>query len=176
MEGCVTSERLDALEKLRELTAGIDVAMLTTIGERGRIHSRPMMTQAITDEAQLWFFTRAESGKTHEVESHPEVNVAYADAGEQRYVSIAGRGRLVRDAARARGLWNPAYRAWFPEGLDDPDLALLAVEIDSVEYWDSRSSTMVHLAGFLKAVITGERYTPGNHGRLDPSSPPSDRR
>ena len=64
--------------------------MLTTIGDGGRIHSP---TQAITDEGDLWFFTRDESAKTHELESHPEVNVAYADASRQRYVSIAGRGR-----------------------------------------------------------------------------------
>ena len=34
---------------------------------------------------------------------------------------------------------------------------------------------MVHLAGFLKAVVTGQRHTPGDHGRIETSSPPVER-
>jgi general stress protein 26 len=164
----VTDDRPDSIAKLRDLTDGIDVAMLTTIGYGVRLQSRPMMTQQVTGDGEIWFFTRAESAKTHDLDAHPDVNVAYADSGRQRYVSVAGRARLVRSREKARELWNPAYRAWFPDGLDDPDLALIAVAIESAEYWDSGSSTMVHLAGFVKGLVTGQRYTPGEHGHITP--------
>ncbi len=42
-------------------------------------------------------------------------------------------------------LWRPAYRAWFPQGLDDPPLALLKMDVEQAEYWDMLSSTMVSL-------------------------------
>jgi general stress protein 26 len=41
-------------------------------------------------------------------------------------------------------------KAWFPDGLDDPDLALLRVHVEAAEYWDSPSSTMVHIVGFVR--------------------------
>lgn len=53
------------------------------------------------------------------------------------------------------------HKAWFPNGPDDPKLALLKVEVDQAEYWDGPSSTMVQLIGFAKATLTGQRYIPG---------------
>jgi general stress protein 26 len=72
---------------------------------------------------------------------------------------------MVRDKQKAEELWNPAYKAWFPKGLDDPDLALLKVSATQAEYWDSSSSAVVHLVGFVKALATGERYHPGENER-----------
>jgi hypothetical protein len=48
-------------------------------------------------------------------------------------------------------------KAWFPDGLGDPDLALLRVRVEKAEYWDAPSSKMVQLAGFVKAIVTGQR-------------------
>jgi hypothetical protein len=59
------------------------------------------------------------------------------------------------------------YRAWFPDGLDDPDLALLKVTVEQAEYWDSSSSMMVHLAGFVKALATGQPYAAGENEKID---------
>jgi hypothetical protein len=60
------------------------------------------------------------------------------------------------------------YKAWFPQGLDDPDLALLQVHVNQAEYWDTSSSKMVPLLGFVKAAATGQRYVPPtDHGTLD---------
>jgi general stress protein 26 len=44
-----------------------------------------------------------------------------------------------------------------PEGKDDPDIAVLRVDISQAEYWDAPSSTMLHLWGYAKAVTTGMR-------------------
>jgi general stress protein 26 len=35
-----------------------------------------------------------------------------------------------------KDLWTPEIKHWFPNGLDDPDLTLLKVDIVEVEYWD----------------------------------------
>jgi hypothetical protein len=48
--------------------------------------------------------------------------------------------------------------AWFPNGVDDPDLALLEVQVTKAEYWDSPSSPVVALVGFVKALATGKPY------------------
>ncbi|MGE0632599.1 MAG: pyridoxamine 5'-phosphate oxidase family protein, partial [Pseudobdellovibrionaceae bacterium] len=35
---------------------------------------------------------------------------------------------------KAEELWNPLYKTWFKQGLEDPDLVLLKVKVDSAEY------------------------------------------
>src|SRR5262249_11437859 len=69
----------NALRKLNELVKGIRVAMLTTIREDGMPHSRPMATQQMESDGDLWFFTGWSTHKSHEVEGQPTVNLAYAD-------------------------------------------------------------------------------------------------
>lgn len=162
-------EATTALEQLREKIKGIRIAMLTTIDEDGALHSRPMATQEVETDGDLWFFTAAGSTKAGEVGRDQRVNLSYADPDDQRYVSVSGTGRLVRDPAKAKELWNPILKAWFPKGLDDPELALLRVDIEKAEYWDSPSSKMVQLVGFLKAVTTGRRYEagPGEHDKIE---------
>jgi hypothetical protein len=74
----------------------------------------------------------------------------------------------ARDRGKMEALWRPQYRAWFPDGLDDPDLGLLKVSIEAAEYWDSPSSPVVHLIGLARAVLTGEPPRQmGDHGKID---------
>ncbi len=63
-------------------------------------------------------------------------------------------------------LWSPFVKAWFPEGLDDPRLALLKVTADSAEYWNAPSSRVVRLVGLAKALITGEQYDAGENRKI----------
>ena len=140
--------------------------MLTTVDEGGDLHSRPMATQETEFDGTLWFFTRADSPKVGEIDREHRVNVSYADAHKQHYVSLSGNARLVRDPAKNKELWNPLYRAWFPDGLDDPALALLRVDVERAEYWDAPSAKVVQIVGFLKALATGEVYEPGKHEKV----------
>jgi len=142
--------------------------MLTTAEPDGKLRSRPMATQKGEFDGTLWFFTRASSPKVDEVEQWHNVNLSYASPDSNTYVSVTGTASLVRDAAKVKELWNPILKAWFPNGLEDPDLALLHVTVQKAEFWDSPSSTMVHIAGFVKAIATGQAYTPsaGEHEKI----------
>ena len=161
------AERDERVRKLAELIKDIEVAMLTTVDESGALRSRPMMTQRVEFDGDLWFFTKAGAPKVGEIEHDQHVNVSYSSPADQHYVSMSGRARLVRDRARIEELWNPAYQAWFPEGLDDPEIALLKVSVEQAEYWDSPTSTVVHLVGLAKATLTGESYKPGENEKVN---------
>lgn len=150
------SERSD-IEKIRDLIKGISFAMLTTVDEDGSLRSRPMQTQETEFDGELWFFTGASTPKVGEVQRDQRVNLSYADPDDNRYVSLSGTAALVLDRAKMKELWKPVLKAWFPGGLEDPELALLRVKVEKAEYWDSPSSKMVQLAGFLKAIATGKR-------------------
>ena len=160
-------ERAEAIKKMGELIKDIKFGMLTTVDEDGSLRSRPMATQQVEFDGDLWFFTNASAPKVDEVEHDRHVNVSFAAPEKQRYVSVSGTARLVRDRKKAEQLWNPFYKAWFPKGLDDPDLALLKVHVGKAEYWDSSSSAVVHLVGFVKAVATGTPYQPGENEKIN---------
>jgi general stress protein 26 len=160
------TERDEAIKKLATLIKDIQVAMLTTADEDGSLRSRPMATQQTEFDGTLWFFTRADSGKVHEIDRQHQVNVSYAEPKKQHYVSVSGTATLVRDLAKVKELWKPLYKAWFPEGLDDPELALLRVDVAKAEYWDSPSSKVVQIVGFLKAMTTGTMYQGGEHEKV----------
>ena len=161
--------REQMVSKVGELIKDIKMAMLTTEAEDGLLHSRPMATQQTDFDGTLWFFTSLSSGKVNELEWNPEVNLSYAQASDSKYVSVSGNGEIVRDRAKMEELWNDIYKAWFPEGLEDPDICLLKVEVSSAEYWEAPSGKMVQIFGYLKALATGERSQgeASEHGTID---------
>jgi general stress protein 26 len=126
----------DSLQKLDKLIRGIDIAMLTTRLNDGRLLSRPLRMQELDAEGALWFITDRNSHKAEEVRLQPQVNASFASAEHNTYVSIAGRAAVVFDKARLTQLWSPAMSVFYPKGIDDPDLCLLRVQAESAEYWD----------------------------------------
>jgi len=157
--------RQEAIGKLKELLEGIDFCMLTTI-DSGNLRSRPMSTQKLEFDGELWFFTSDNTHKMEEIQKDDRVNVAYSQPNENRYVSVSGRAEMVKDRAKIEELWNPIHKAWFPEGLDDPHLCLLRVDVEQAEYWDARNSKIVQLYGLVKALATGTEADYGENKKL----------
>jgi general stress protein 26 len=164
------AERNENIKKLGELIKDVKFAMLSTVEGDGSLRSRSMASQQVEFDGDLWFFTGASSHKVHDIENNPQVNVAFSDPNDQNYVSMSGRATLVRDQQKAEDLWNVFYRSWFPKGLDDPDLALLRIEVAGAEYWDSPSSAVVHVYGLAKARLTGTPLSSGDKEKLNLSN------
>ena len=162
-----TTERDEQIKELAEMIKDIDFAMLTTVAADGTLHSRPMSTQRVEFDGDLWFFTRASAPKVGEIEREHQVNVSYAKPEDQRYISVSGRAVVVRDRAKIEELWSPVLKAWFPEGPEDPDLALLKVSAERAEYWDSPSSAVAHAISFVKAIVTGTPANPGENEKIE---------
>lgn len=157
----------DDVKKLAKLIKGIEIAMLTTRDDDGTLRARPMQTQNREFDGTLWFFTQASSHKVLEIDHEHQVNLSYAKPDDNRYVSVSGTATLVRDRAKIDELWSPVLKAWFPKGKDDPEVALLKVDVAKAEYWDAPNSTIVKLVGFAKAVLTGQQYRPGENEKLN---------
>lgn len=156
----------DDLLKLAVALKDIKFTMFTTIGEDGNLYSRPMATLEIDErkfDGRIWFFTDIHSPKVSNLSNDQHVNLAYARPDDQKYVSVAGTAQIVNDKAKMKELWTPTMKAWFPEGIDDPNIGLICVEVESAELWDSPPSKVVQLAGMAKAIATGKRYEGEKH-------------
>lgn len=131
---------IEETQHVARMIQGIKVAMLTTNCPNGALHSRPMATQEAEFDGTLWFFTSLDSSKVFEIEQEQHVNVTYADPGKNRYIAVSGRAMVVLDRHKMEELWKPDLNAWFPLGLDDPQIALLQVKADNWEYWECDKS------------------------------------
>ena len=160
--------REDNLQKIREMAKDIDFCMLTTVDENGALHSRPMsVNEQIDQNGNLWFFTGVSSHKVSEISKSPKVNVSFADPDNQHYVSISGLAELVRDRNKIEELWKPEFKMWFPEGKDDPEIALLRVTLEKAEYWDSPSSTIGYVLNFVSSLVTGKEADHGENRKIE---------
>ena len=128
----------EEMETLRELIKDIDTAMLTTVSEEGLV-SRPMKTQEVEFDGDLWFFTKKETNKFKEIIFHDQdVNVAYAG---KSYVSVRGKAEIVEDLNKKKELWSKAYEKIMQTSYDDPNVVLIKVKTVAAEYWETGNLT-----------------------------------
>ena len=160
----MTTDTPEVREKLWSMMKGIEFAMLTT-NDSGHLRARPMAASQSKFDGTVWFFTKADSHKVEEGVDH-QVGVTFADAGQQNDVSLSGKAELVQDKTTIKAHWSEAVRVWFPKGMEDPNIALLKVTVESGEYWDAPNSKMVHAYGYVKAVVTGEPPHPGGNQKV----------
>jgi general stress protein 26 len=154
------------LEKLRELVKDIDFCMMTTQKENGKLSSRPMATLDIEDDGTLYFFSYEDSAKVDEIEKDHRVNLAYAHPSKDRYVSVEGIARILHDKRLMEQHWKPALKAYFQNGLDDPNLALIKVTIEAAQYWEGKNK-IAQVLEMVKGLITHEKPQPGESERLN---------
>lgn len=141
-------------EHVRELLKSFDTAMLVTRRD-GAMRSCPMAIAEREDNGNLWFVTRRSSEKVADIEAEPLVHVTLQAAG--KYLSISGKADVVDDREKIAALWSEAWRVWFPDGKDDPEMILVRVRSKEGEYWDSRGLKGVkYLFEAAKAWLKGE--------------------
>jgi general stress protein 26 len=162
----IEEQQNDIFNKIAEMIDRTKFAMLTTMEEDGQLRSRPMSTMQMDEDGNLWFFTSQSSPKVAEAQQHRQVNLCYARPDKQDYLSVSGNAELIHDRDKMRSLWTPWIKPWFPNGVDDPDLALLKVHITEAEYWDAPGNVIKRFAGLGKALATGNTDALGEHEKV----------
>jgi general stress protein 26 len=154
------------IEKIAELIKGIHICMMTTAAADGSFDSRPMATQKTEFDGTLWFLTKGESGKVAEIRNDDHIGLMYSNPDDHSYVAIKGVASVSQDKARIHQLWNPMFKAWFPEGEDDPSITVLKVEVTEAQYWEASSSKLIMGVKYLAAAITGGKVNVGETGKV----------
>ncbi len=143
---------------LWKLIKDIRFGMLTHRADSGELHAHPLTTQNkdIDEQSQLYFFIPKNGELYQRLQRDSQVNVNYADPGKDSYVSLSGNAGFIEDMAKKEALWSPMAKAWFPDGVTDPNLALLSVRIGHAEYWDVKENKMLQLFKMAAAAVTGK--------------------
>jgi general stress protein 26 len=151
--------RNENIKKLRELIGDIKVAMLTTYDpDEQRMHARPMATQRKPFDGTLWFFTKLKAEKVEEIQELPHVVVSYVDEARNLYISASGTATVERNLQLMEEWWHNGLNSWFPDGLDDPQLGIIRIDVEHAEYWDGPDNAVERLMDFVRAAASREPY------------------
>jgi general stress protein 26 len=150
------------LDDLYDLIDGIEVAMFTTRRADGQLVSRPMQTQERENGIDLWFMTNVETHKLDDLMADPHVNLAYYKDRSREWVSVSGIATVSTDRDLVRELYKPDWKAWLGDeggerdgSADDPRIALILVDAQSVTYMKVTKPRPVVLFEVAKAMVTG---------------------
>lgn len=143
----------EEIAKVAELIKKARIALLTTVDQTGALVSRPLAIQDHEFDGQLWFFTQDPSPKVDDINAHANVNVSLESGNG--WVSIAGTASISHDQAKIDEFWNKFSEAWFEKGREDPTIALIRVEAQTVEYWSAGEPRAVTLLKTVGAMVTG---------------------
>jgi general stress protein 26 len=156
----------DEIRKLAKLIDGIEIAMLTTRDAEGELHSRPMQTQQIEFNGDLYFFSNENTEKVADIRRDSRVNVVYASPKGNTYVSLAGAADIVKDRAKMEELWAPGLKVWFPQELETPGICLIRVRVSGAEYWDGPGNILTKAVGMARFAVSRDPSAMGDHGTV----------
>jgi general stress protein 26 len=127
---------MESRHRIAEVLRSFDTAMLVTHARSGPLDVRPMQIAAVEIEAggPIWFATSAENHTAMELAGDDRVLLVMQHAAGY-HLALWGSGRVVDDPRQALRLWDESLRPWFRGGPDDPDLRLIAVDVQAAELW-----------------------------------------
>ena len=151
------------LDRAWDLMKKIGFTMLVT-RDGGKLRARPMSAYLARDENAIYFLTDARHHKDEEIARDPQVNLSFADAGSQKYVSLTGTAVVSNDRGKIRELFSTPAKAWW-DSAEDPNIRLLKVTPDDAEFWDS-PGTVVSYVKMAAAAVTGSRPDLGDNRKV----------
>ena len=158
--------RREAVNKIKELAEGADICMFTTSLTQLPLTSRPMSTRAVDEEGNIWFYSRISSEKNAEIVADNRVQLFYASKNSSEYLSVFGEATILKNTEKAKELWSAWAKAWFPGGVDDPELTLIKVTPLDSYYWDTKHNQFVSLVKIAASALTGIEMDDGVEGKL----------
>src|SRR4030095_6416126 len=153
-----------AIEKIREIAKDANICMFVTDLSNLPLMGRPMATQEVDEEGNIWFMSDKNSDKNREIEKDQQVQLFYSHTGNYEYLSIYGNAEIVNDRSKIEELWTPMAKTWFREGKDDPNISLIKVTPEDAYYWDTKNNKMVSLMKFAMGAMG---ITPKDDGGVE---------
>jgi general stress protein 26 len=153
----------DSNERAWELSKKISICMLTN-WDGQQLRSRPMGAHVARDENAIYFLTDARHHKDEQIQQYPQISMAFADTGGQKYVAIAGRAVVSNDRQKIRELFTTTAKAWW-DSADDPNIRVLKVSPTDAEYWDGPGTTVSYIK-MAFAAATGTRPEIGENRKV----------
>lgn len=155
-----------AIKKLKQIAMDADVALLATNILTIPLSTRPMSTQDVGNEGNIWFMSRIDSDKNKDIAKDTRVELFYANKSSSEYLTVYGHAEVLTDRKRIDELWSPMAKAWFNKGKDDPSISLIKVLPVEAYYWDTKENKIISLLKCAISAVTGKENDGGIEGAI----------
>ena len=153
----------DESARVWELMEKIGFAMLVT-RDGDKLRARPMSAYLERENDAIYLLTDVRRHKDDEIARNPGINLSFADASSQKYVSLTGTAVVSNDRAKIKELFSTPAKAWW-ESAEDPNIRVLKITPEDAEYWDS-PGTVISYVKMTAAAITGTRLDIGENRKV----------
>jgi len=146
-------------EEVRKMVEKIKTGMFTTFFAE-YVWGRPMHCCLDEDEntKALWIFTKKTNLVCDEVRAESKCFIGFSAPNDNTYLSLRGIATLSFDQNKMEKLWSPIMKAWYPNGLEDPEICLIKFEPTKGEVWDGPSSKIIQFGKILASIVSGKEY------------------
>jgi general stress protein 26 len=151
------------IERAWELMKKIGFTMLVT-HDGDKLRARPTAAYVDREADAVYFLSDARRHKDDEIKRNPNVNLSFADASDQKYVSVSGAAAVSNDRAKIRELFTTSAKAWW-DSAEDSNIRVLKFTPDVAEFWDS-PGTVISYVKMATAAATGTRPDIGTNRKV----------
>ena len=141
-------------KKIWEMISDIGVGMLVTQSGED-LTSRPMQLVQDDYDGTLWMYTSLSSSMVNDIKLNRSVAVVFSCPEKSIHVTLSGKAGVRTEPELIDKYWNSFVSAWYPEGRDDKEIALLQIDVSSGEHWKNETSKVGYLYKVAKANLTG---------------------
>ena len=156
----------EAVQKIKELAKDANICHFVTKLSNIPLSSRPMATQKVDDEGNIWFLSDKDSDKNLDILADKRVQLFYSAHSSYEYLSVYGTAEVIFDKEKIHEMWTNFAKAWFPGGEDDPAISLIKVIPEDGYYWDTKNNKIVSLIKIASSIVTGKTDDGGVEGTL----------
>jgi len=111
----------------------------------------------------LLFHTNTESGKTDDLKSDPDINIAFLNSSGE-WASISGKATISTERSLIHKHYSPSLKAWMGDlgdgkhdgGPDDPRIGIISVKAVTATYAITNQSFVSRGVEIAKGTVTGE--------------------
>eukprot|EP01088_Endostelium_zonatum_P002461 TRINITY_DN1301_c0_g1_i1.p1 TRINITY_DN1301_c0_g1~~TRINITY_DN1301_c0_g1_i1.p1 ORF type:complete len:198 (-),score=53.27 TRINITY_DN1301_c0_g1_i1:47-640(-) len=163
-----------SFDRFKQEIANFNTAMINTVDSKGAIGGVPLAIAQHDEGNQLFFFAPGDGRTVEDVRARP-TDVCVTMSSANRYVTVTGTGRVHTDKPTLEKYWTQKLLPYFPQGTDTPNIALIVVEPNYGEYWDSAGPWKLINSYYqmISAALTGtvpDRDKVGEHNKVSLST------
>jgi len=159
----------EAGQKIKELCEKAKNCFFCTgITHSAEFNTRPMAVQKIDQDGTCYFLSSKDSHKNQEIIADSYVQLLFQASTYSGFVSLFGRAIIFTDKKIIEELWEPLFKTWFTEGIDDPRISVIQFTPDTGYYWDTKHGQVVSFAKQVAGAIMGKTLDDSVEGNLEP--------
>lgn len=157
----------DAIKKIKELIDKAPSCFFCTSIQTGQpFATRPMSVQKVDDEGNLWFLSAKDSHKNEEIAADFEVQLLFQGSAYSDFLNLYGKATINDDQEKIKELWNPMFKTWFTEGIEDPRISVIKVKPSEGYYWDTKHNMAIGLLKRVTGALLGKTMDDSIEGKL----------